>query len=1213
MTDAPATELQTGPESLASLVEESVALAHRWYAATEAGQTPAERATTTQLASLVRDETGLDLAVKFVDRVARPEDSRVAARDLARMSAKDAKGFLGRLDRSLLAMGTVAAPLAPPLVVPLARWRLRQIIGHLVVDARDPALAEHLAAQRAQGFRQNVNLLGEAVLGEAEAASRTRRTTQLLERSDVDYVSIKVSSLVSQISTWDTEGTVNRCIERLRPLYRVAAAKSPKSFVNLDMEEYRDLDLTMELFTRLLDEEEFLDLEAGIVLQAYLPDALPAMERLIAWAQDRRARGGARIKIRLVKGANLAMEQVEALIHGWKQAPYPTKDDVDANYLRCVERCLRPDFVDAVRLGVASHNLFDVAMAHLLSERRGVAHALDVEMLQGMAPSQSRAVKDDVGTVLLYTPVVAPEDFDAAVAYLIRRLEENASEENFLHALFAAPEPGVPEPGAPQPGLPQPGVLRPGAPESGAPAPGAPGREGPSGTASGAGHDSPMTDQEHRFRASVERALDVPVGARRSTQRRPITDTFANTSDSDPALPTTRAWARAALDAEPKPLTSPILASSEDVGRTVEAAVRAQEAWAARPAIERAKVLREAGRQLEARRAELLTIMAHEGGKTVAEGDPEVSEAIDFATYYADSALGLEHGPSCDGAAFTPDKVVLVTPPWNFPVAIPLGGVLAALAAGSAVVIKPAHPTVGCVEVGAEALYAAGVPREALQVVRVGSRDIGRELVAHPQVDTVILTGSSETGAMFASWRTDRAAGPRVYGETSGKNALVITPAADLDLAVADLVKSAFGHAGQKCSAASLAILVGSVATSERFRRQLVDAVSSLRVGWPDDLGVTMGPVIEPPEGKLLRALTTLEPGESWLVEPRRLDDTGRLWSPGLKEGVAPGSFFHLTEVFGPVLGLMTARNLEEAIVLQNATAYGLTGGLHSLDEKEIDRWLEAVEVGNAYLNRHITGAIVRRQSFGGWKQSVLGPGAKAGGPNYVAQLGTWRPSGAPQRLGDPDGTTRQALKGLLPLLDERADRTWLRAAVGSDAHAIETEFGRAIDESHLVVESNVFRYRNQPLVWVRTCPGARIAELLRVILGGVATGTPVRVSLDPDTSAHLKGLDGRDDETSAALRVLNPYVDRAETTAQFLARVDREEVAGRIRIVGEDPALVRELAQADGTGITVFAGPVLATGRRELLVLLREQAVSRTMHRFGHVAGTKAGGHPVE
>ncbi|MBK7722066.1 MAG: bifunctional proline dehydrogenase/L-glutamate gamma-semialdehyde dehydrogenase [Austwickia sp.] len=1162
---AEATAPGSAGQVLRGYADRAVDVAQQWAQQTSRGQTPAEQATTDQLAALLRDEEGLDLAVRFVDRVARPEDPKVAARDLSRLSTKTAKSFLGKLDLAMLGLGTVAAPLAPPLVVPLARARLRQIIGHLVVDARDPALAKHLAAAQRQGFQLNVNLLGEAVLGEREAASRTQRVIEMLSRDDVDYVSIKVSSLVSQISTWDTEGTVARCIERLRPLYQVARDKSPHGFVNLDMEEYRDLDLTVELFTRLLAEPQFHDLEAGIVLQAYLPDALPAMDKLIAWAQERRAQGGAGIKIRLVKGANLAMEQVEAALHGWELAPYHSKEEVDANYLRCIERGLRPDVVDAVRIGVASHNLYDVALAHLIAADRGVTHGLDVEMLQGMAPSQARAVKDAVGTVLLYTPVVAPQDFDVAVSYLIRRLEENGTKENFLHALFTQ-----------------------------------------------ADHSAEaMADQERRFRASIEAVDGTGVGAQRSPARPAIGDVFANTPDSDPSLPQTRGWAAAALAATPAPLNSPVLDSIEAVNEVIARAREAGKGWAARPGRERAQVLRETARQLEARRGQFVTVMAAEGGKTVAEADPEISEAIDFARYYAESAIELEHGPMADGARFTPSAITLITPPWNFPVAIPLGGVFAALAAGSAVVIKPAHPTPGCVELGAEAtwvaLEAAGLPRDLLQVVRTGDRVVGRALVSHPDVETVILTGSSETATMFTSWRVDAPRGPRVYGETSGKNSLVITPAADLDLAVADLVRSAFGHAGQKCSAASLGILVGSVATSDKVRKQLVDAVSSVRVGWPDDLGTTMGPIIEPAEGKLLRALTTLEPGERWLVPPRPLDGEPphrcRLWSPGLKEGVAPGSFFHHTEVFGPVLGLMTARTLAEALELQNGTAFGLTGGLHSLDEREIEYWLEHVEVGNAYVNRHITGAIVQRQPFGGWKASNVGPGAKAGGPNYVGQLGWWTAEGTPTRLAEPAPHVRQALKTLLPLLGtdlhERPERTWLRGAVGSDAYVWETELGRSIDVSDLRFEANVFRYRPVPVFWVRTEPDARIVELLRIVLAAQTTGTPLRISLDPQTSGALKASARQSAEVDAALRELAQHVAVSEPTGSFLARVERGEVAGRLRVLGDAPGLIRELASEE---VTVYEGPVLATGRRELLPLLREQAISRTMHRFGQL-----------
>ncbi|MFH5824002.1 proline dehydrogenase family protein [Georgenia sp. AZ-5] len=1143
------------PTDVTSLVEDAVGLAEEWLRATEQGQTDAERTSTGQLAALVGDADGLDLAVRFVDRVARPEDTRVAAKELGTVSAGAARSFLRPADQALLAVGAKVARLAPGVVVPLARKRLRQLVGHLVVDAHDPALSEHLARARAEGFRLNINLLGEAVLGEAEAAGRAERTRALLERDDVDYVSIKVSSLVSQISTWDTEGTVARVLERLRPLYRAARARSPHAFVNLDMEEYRDLDLTIEVFTALLSELEFHDLQAGIVLQAYLPDSLAALERLIAFATTRVAGGGASIKVRLVKGANLSMERVEAELHGWEQSPYTSKADVDANYLRLVERALRPELAGVVRLGVASHNLYDVALAHLLAQQRGVAASLDVEMLQGMAPAQARAVRNAVGSVLLYTPVVAPEDFDVAVSYLVRRLEENAQPQNFLHALFA-----------------------------------------------GAG-DGAMAEQEARFRASVAAMTTTPAARRRRAERTPAPSPFTNTADSDPALPEVRAWAADRVVAAPTPPSSPVLTSPADVDAVVAAAKAAQPAWAALPGAERAAVLRRAAEELEARRGDLVTVMAAEGGKTVAEADPEVSEAIDFARYYADRAEELDAGPHADGAAFTPDRVTLVTPPWNFPVAIPTGGVLAALAAGSAVIIKPAHAVPGCTEVAMAALHAAlasrGVAADVLQVVRTDEGGVGRALVSHEDVDTVALTGSIETARMFESWRAGRPGGPRVLAETSGKNALVITPAADYDLAVADLVRSAFGHAGQKCSAASLVILVGSAGRSERLRRHLVDAVRSLRVGWPEDLGATMGPVIEPPEGKLRRAQTTLEPGETWLVEPRQLDDTGRLWSPGLKDGVAPGSFFHLTECFGPVLGIMRARTLQEAVELQNAPAFGLTGGLHSLDEEEIAYWLDHVEVGNVYVNRHITGAIVRRQPFGGWKDSVVGPGAKAGGPNYVAQLGTWRADGVPGNQAEPAAAVRRALADYTGLVTSQADRSWLRAAVASDAAAWDEELGAEWDVSGLSVEANVFRYRPVDLT-VRAGSGASAVELVRVLLAAELAGSPVRVSLDPELSRGLKALAPTGEPARQGLRRLAELVDAAETREQLVARVQDGEVTGRLRVIGDEAAvLARDLA---GTGVTVLAQPVLATGRRELLTVLREQAISRTLHRFGHL-----------
>lgn len=1098
------------PAAPDGLTRAAVDLAHRWMAATAADETPAERRATGRLAALVADPVGLELAVRFVDRVARPQDVRVAAAELAALGdrAADAAGFLGLGDRALLGVGARLAPLLPAAVVPAARVRLRQLVGHLVADA-GPGLGAHIARARRDGFRLNLNLLGEAVLGEDEATRRLRRVTALVERPDVDYVSVKVSAVASQLSTWDTDGSVRRVVERLRPLYLTAAAHG--TFLNLDMEEYRDLALTVRVFEALVSDPELRDHEAGIVLQAYLPDASAALEEVTAIARRRVEAGGARLKVRLVKGANLAMEQVEAELHGWEQAPYAGKPDVDAHYVRLVRTALDADRTGALRVGVASHNLFHVAYAHLLAGERGVSEALDVEMLQGMAPAQSRAVQRDVGQVLLYTPVVATQDFDVAISYLVRRLEENAAHQNFLHALFAE------------------------------------------GDDAGAGHGMPS--QEQAFLASVAGAATVSVAPRRRPRPAdapaPAAGEFRNAADTDPAVAESRAWAGrlVAHDVEP-PAGSVEVASTADVDAVVARAVAAAPAWSARPPAERAAVLRRAADALEAARGDLVATMVHEGGKTVAEADPEVSEAVDFARYYADRAEELADG-HVPGAEFRPHGVTVVTPPWNFPVAIPVGSTLAALAAGSPVLVKPAPQTPRCVRVAMaavqSALDAAGVAEPALQVVLSPEGDVGRHLVTHRDVARVVLTGSLETARLFAGWRPDL----DVLAETSGKNALVITPSADVDLAVADLVRSAFGHAGQKCSAASLAILVGSAGTSDRLRRQLADAVTSLHVGWADDLGTTMGPLVEPASGKLLRALTTLDEGEGWLVQPRRLDDEGRLWTPGVKHGVRPGSWFHLTECFGPVLGVIRVDTLDEAIEVQNAVALGLTGGLHSLDEDEIAHWLDRVEVGNAYVNRHITGAVVQRQPFGGWKASVVGPGAKAGGPSYVAQLGTW--SDAPD----------------VAALDDDA---WVAWAQQDDARWWESELGTSHDPSGLAAEENTLRYRPVPHLTVRVGADARERDVRRVLTAARTAGVGATVSRAAD-----------------------------EPDEAFAARVASGAVTGRVRVVGTAPGL-REAAVARTGEVTVLDGPVLASGRRELMTVVREQAVSRTRHRFGHI-----------
>ena len=1080
----------------ADLVEQAVALADAMLRAALAGSTRAERRQLKRLGKLVADPGGRELVQRLTDDVIRIASDRRAGRRFADVvAANPLPASLNFGDRLLLGVGARLARTMPQLVMPLVRRRILGETKGVVLPAEDPAFAAYVAQRRREGIGLLVNPLGESILGDDEARRRVDQLLDKLRRPDVSAVSIKVSALVANLDVLDFDRSIERICEPLREIYRAALLKEPRGFVNLDMEEYRDLQLTVVAFTKVLDEPEFHHLEAGIVLQAYLPDSHGVLEQLGEWASERRRQGGAAIKIRIVKGANLAMEAVEAELHDWVAAPYPTKADVDASYKLMLESALRPEWNDAVRVGVASHNLFDVAWALVLRNTLplGQRDRLDLEMLEGMAPAQSRAVHRLAGSLLLYSPVVQRDQIDASIAYLARRLDENTAPENFLRALF---------------------TIQPGSDE--------------------------FAVQAARFRRAVAERHGVATTRRRHAAASPR-DGFANEPDTDPTDPVARRRLQEAVERSANPsapssampvMVETIAGIDEIVGTARSATLR----WSGVDVAERRLILARVAAVFRDERFGTIQIMAAEAAKVAREGDPEVSEAIDFAKYYGTVGLDVLEQQQAEGAALHPRGVVVVASPWNFPYAIPAGGVLAALAAGNVVILKPPPEARRTALHIVEQLHRAGVPDDVAQFAACPDNEIGRRLISHPDVDSVILTGSYETAAMFRSWK------PAIHllAETSGKNAIVITQAADLDLAVRDLVRSAFGHAGQKCSAASLAIVEAPLFDDESFMVRLADATRSLVIGLPADPGSVVGPLIGEPTAKLRRGLTQLDSGERWLVEPRDLGND--LWSPGVRIGVQPGSWFHVTECFGPVLGVMRADDLDQAIEMQNATPYGLTGGIHSLDEAEVERWLERVLVGNAYVNRGITGAVVQRQPFGGWKRSSVGCGPKAGGPDYVAEHVTTAAT-----IIDTNAAERSY---------RRAWSEWFRGS-----H----------DPTGLVSEHNDLRYRCLDGVLVRVgadTPGGALQAASRA---AEICGTRVIVS---DASS--------------------------ESEDALLKRVGGLGVE-RLRLLTEATEVLRAGCSAHGVEIDVE--PVSVSGRRELRRWVREQAISRTAHRHGRVA----------
>ncbi|MHB8897320.1 MAG: proline dehydrogenase family protein [Thermoguttaceae bacterium] len=1182
----------------------AVSIAEDLLQRAQALQTPRERRVQAQLDRMIRNPRDKAALVQITDQAFRSGSARRVADQLTHLLAvHGVPRFFSLLDRTLLHAFQTLGNYLPAVAVPPAREKLRRQTARVVLPAEPRALAAHLEALRTEGVRVNVNFLGEAILGENEAHRRIDAYLEALQMPEIEVVSVKISTICSQISPLAWRDTVAVLSDRLERLYRAASAARftradgtavPK-FVYLDMEEYRDMELTARAFMATLDRPGLENVGAGIALQSYLPDAYAMQLRLNHWARARLARDGAPITLRIVKGANMEMERVEASLRGWPQAPYKTKRETDANFKRMIHEALRPENLAAVRLGVASHNLFDLAYGLQLAVENDGLDRVQFEMLQGMADHQRRALLERTRNLLLYAPACHRRDFIHAIGYLVRRLDENTGPDNFLaHAsrlragsgpwqrlqkqffdsfdaiasLSQAPRRNQNRNLPPQPHPPAPGGWQT--------------FQGEPDTDFSLPHNVAWTvDLVERWQTrSGPNALEIPlvVAGQEVVGERPLRECL------DPSRPGVVVGRyRQAVD--------------QDVDRAVACARTDRDHWRDTSAHDRAEVLRQVAHEIRRARADLVGAALANGGKTVMESDPEVSEAVDFVEFYAQSAAFYDR---LDAVRSLGLGVVVVVSPWNFPIAIPCGGVAAALAAGNTVILKPASDTVLVAHLLCDCFWRAGISRQTLQLLPCTGPTAGQHLVAHDRVDAVVLTGGTETARQMLRSKP----GMNLIAETGGKNATIVTAMSDRDQAIKHVLHSAFSHGGQKCSATSLLVLEDEVYHDGAFKAALCDAVTSIKVGPAWQLETKMGPLIRPPSGALQRGLTQLEEGESWAVRPRQDDRNPCLVTPGVKWGVRPGSFTHMTELFGPVLGVMRAGSLHEAVAIVNSTGYGLTSGLESLDDREQAFWVDSIRAGNLYVNRPTTGAIVLRQPFGGMGKSVFGPGIKAGGPNYVAQLMRFQPDGTPRGgpVDDPHLAELEVRLTHLPAaVWDRGELDRIAAALRSYGLAMSEEFSRRHDHFRLVGQDNFRRYLPVPRVRVRLHPADTLFDLFARVSAAKTAGCMVTVSSPPGPRSPGANL------LEELTRSWTTTIDFADETDDQVAALARQDWPGRLRYAAPDrvPGQVR-LAAAEA-GHYVAANPVLAVGRIELLWYFREQSLSVDYHRYGNL-GPRSG-----
>jgi RHH-type transcriptional regulator, proline utilization regulon repressor / proline dehydrogenase / delta 1-pyrroline-5-carboxylate dehydrogenase len=942
----------------------------------------------------MRDEHFKVQMFRFVDVLASLRRGSDIVQHLDEYFAEMRNGYA-----PLIRTGVSLARIVPIISGKFLRWNVSGMARQFIAGRNPADVMKTLRKKRRQRIGFTVDLLGEAVVSEEEANEYASRCQELLEHlaretrgwtdplgKDAELfpvvnVSVKISALYSQMNPADPADAIAHLAPRLRPILR--RAKELGAFINFDMESYAHKNATLELFRMLFTEAEFRDWShAGIVIQAYLRDAEEDLSDLIAWGRER----GTRFTVRLVKGAYWDYEKIKSTQNGWVIPVWLQKPESDANFERLTRILLENESIVTSAFG--SHNVRSIAHAQALADELGIDRSrFEFQLLYGMAGPIKRALVEMGYRVREYSPV---GELLPGMSYLVRRLLENTSNEGFLRAKFSE------HVSAAQ-------LLR-----------------DPLDLVNGAAEAAVSAASAQGF-AGNTRAPDFSRNG--ATPEMPPGDTYKNASLTNFVYPESQEKMRAALRdvrarfGQKYPLvidgkevwTDKLLPSlnpsapDQIVGLVAEAGIpeaesavkaarRAFDSWGRTPFEERCRLLERVAVILDRRRFELSAVEVFEVGKAWAEADGDIREAMDFCLFYAHQ-MRLRGNPRLTQHVlgeesyhhYWPRGVALVIAPWNFPVAILCGMVTAALVTGNTVIMKPAEPSAILGALLMEIFEEAGVPPGVLNCLHGRGSVIGAYLVDHPDVEMIAFTGSREVGLRI--WESAGKTRPgqrelkRVVCEMGGKNAVIVDSDADLDETIVDTIYSAFGYQGQKCSACSRLIVLEE--NYDRVMQRLLAAAASLRVGNPEEPGITVGPVIDQTAYRRIQEIIERGKTEATLAfQATKIPEKGYFIPPTIFTGVKPEMTLSQCEIFGPVLSVLKARDLDDAIRIANDTDYALTAGFFSRSPANIERVKAELVAGNVYVNRSCTGAVVGRHPFGGFKMS--GGGTKAGGSDYL-------------------------------------------------------------------------------------------------------------------------------------------------------------------------------------------------------------------------------------
>ena len=1209
------------------------------------------------LAGVRADAGGLDFTRRLLEHLLGSADPFAAALGL-REVAHELPDSMPVRDRLAVRAGGIAALGLPWAVLPLARRWFRDRVSSVAFTAKFPSnpekpielagLSDRLLAKLEPGTSALLALGGEPVLGADRVEIEVARLVALAEQTGIDQLLVDPLRLLPGGTDWTFDADVTRAVDALRPV--LEAARQHGTAILLDAVGYRGARLAPEVLLRAAGDARLDGVRVGLVVPAELPESRRVVERIGRWAVQRASEGGTATEIVLADTGMAGAERIASIRSG---LPVPTIDGrtaVAAQLLRLAHLAL--GYGTSVRLVVQSEEPRLLAAATVLAERHGAGEQLGLQLRAGADPALARVLATGAHEIRTRLPVI-PSGEPSGLAEPLLALAAHAADPDrvdFAEAIAEAAEP-FPEshrtqlrarewdPSERDSAL----FYRP---------PADPDRFDTGGlTAAVLGLIRGSTGEITLEAAGP--ALRIPVISEAGLAAEPVTD--ASRTEN-------REWVRSlvSLVAEPgesgepggsvgspdldDPATTP---PGFDAEATVSAAETAAGIWQAPRHGDRATRVRRLALGTVAARDRLIAVLAAESGDPVSTLDAAVGDAVDAARWLG--RLSEELG-SVRGAEFEPDRVALVVVDAGVPFAERAEAILAVVAAGSAAIAVVDRSVLRSTRVLLEEWRAAGLPDGVVTLVepdppagREHASDAGKQPGADPQagaeprdhrelagelavdsrVDRALVLGRRETAVGLLRRRPDL----RIEGRFEARASVLVTGGADVDSAIPDVIASAFGATAADPLRARQLVLLGGIARSRRFRARLADAVRAVRAGHTgrsgsvDPLDLEFGPLPAPPSAAGLRALTELDPGEEWLVEPERLDASGLIWRPGVRWGVKRSARFWRDSIGMPVLGVTHARSLDEAIAIQNDAGSGGAAAIHSLDADEILPWLERVEAASLAVCRPTTGARIEQRPVGGWNDAGLGLGSLAGGPNRLLVLGSWSVR---------EGTQSQTLhlRGLDPevqLLIETAQESLdydsfdrVRRAALSDALSWRTSLGIARDTVGLGIERNLVRHWPVP-TQLRLAEEGELAELVRVLAAALIVRAPVSVSTGVVLPAPVvallerQGIDvslERDDDWLERMAVIGTVAEAAGGSdggsgsgggLSALIGVEDGEVR-RIRLIGGDRVRAAEWL-GNGGRVALWAEPVTMAGPVELLTLLREQSISIATHRHGLAA----------